>query len=255
MQFLFSIYDKLPDWAVGLFGLLSVCVQIYFIVDAVRKSRDIYWIWILFMLPIIGAIVYFFMFKWNGSSLEHALFRSGRDARHLDRLEAAVARIGNAANHEELGDELWRQKKYGRAEECYRAALAKDPTLRDSQVRLAYCLLEQKRPQDALPLFEKAIATDRTHDHEHLLWKSARCYVLVGRHAEARALYEEYTSRHSYAEPLVELAELCALQGDKDEAKRICEELIADVKLSPAYTRRKEGPFAGRAKRLLRSLR
>ena len=254
MDFFYSLVASLPSWLVSILTLLVFCVQIYLIVDSVRNSRGFFWIWILFVLPVIGSLIYWFTYKWDGSGLEHFFFRRGRDARHLEVLETAESRIGNAANHEELGDELWRQGKFQRAEECYRTALAKDPKLRDARSRLGYCLLEQNRPQEAWPLSESVIKEDAAYDHEHLLWQAARCMRKLGDFAKAREFYEQYTARHSYAEPQVELAEVCAELGDHAEARRLCEEVIAEVKLSAGYVRRKEGSFAGRAKRLLKLL-
>ena len=255
MALLFSLYEALPGWLVSILGFLVFCLQVYLIVDAIRNSRDFYWFWILFGLPFVGSLIYLFCFKWDGSRLEFWLFKSGRNARHLEQLESAVRRIGNAANHEELGDELWRQRKFARAEESYRTALAKDPGLLDSRARLGYCLLALNRPSEAWPELERVLLKNRGHDHEHLLCEAARCMRKLGDLANARKFYEEYEARHSYAEPRVELAEVCAELGDTDDARRICEEVIADVKDSPGYTRRNESPFAGRAKRLLRALK
>lgn len=254
MDFFYSLYEYLPSWLVTVLGFLVLGVQIYLIVDAVRNSRSFFWIWIIFGLPFIGCLIYWFTFKWDGSGLEHFLFRRGRDARHLEALETAASRIGNAANHEELGDELWRQGKFPRAEGCYRTALAKDPKLRDARARLGYCLLAQNRPQDAWPLIESVVKEDASYDHEHLLWQAARCMRKLGDFGKAREFYERYTARHSYAESQVELAEVCAELGDHAEARRLCEDVISEVKLGPSYVRRKEGPFAGRAKRLLKLL-
>lgn len=254
MNLFYSLYEYLPAWLVSILSLLVFIFQIYLIVDAVRNSRGFLWVWVIFVLPVIGCLIYWFTFKWDGSGLEHFLFRRGRDARHLNVLEAAASRIGNAANHEELGDELWRQGKSQRAEECYRTALAKDPKLRDARARLGYCLLAQNRPQDAWPLIESVVKEDAGYDHEHLLWQAARCMRKLGDFAKAREFYEQYTARHSYAEPHVELAEVCAELGDHAEARRLCEEVISEAKLSLTYVRRKEGPFAGRAKRLLKLL-
>ncbi len=254
MNFLFSLYRDLPSWLVSILGFLLLCLQIYLIVDAIRNDRGFFWVWIIFVLPLIGALVYLYYFKWDGSRLENFLFRSGRDARHLETLESAVRRIGNAANHEELGDELWRQRKFARAEESYRTALEKDATLRDARARRGYCLLALDRASEAWPLIEGVMKENRKHDHEHLLWQAARCQCRMGDLAAARALYEEYEARHSYAEPRVELAEVCAALGDTAEARRLCTEIIAEIKDSPGYSRRKESAFASRAKRLLKTL-
>jgi hypothetical protein len=251
---LYQFYYGLPGWLTAVLGLVFLAVQILLMIDCLRNQRDMYWLWILWVFPVFGALAYYFYFRWSGSSLEYFLFRRSRDASHLEQLRIAAEQIGNAGNHEELGDELWRQRKYTAAEPEYRKALAKDPTLLDSRARLGYCLLGQGKPNEARPFIESVLAEKRGHDHEHLLWQAARCQRALGDLSKARELYEEYLRRHSYFEPQVELAEMLAGIGEKDEAQRICKEVITDVRNSPSYIRRRQGQFAGKAKRLLRRI-
>jgi hypothetical protein len=235
-------------------GVLLLGLQIVLMIDCLRNQRDIYWLWILWVVPLLGAIIYWFYFHWSGSHLEHALFRRGNERRRIEELEAAATHVGNAANFEELGDALWRQKRFAEAERNYRAALTKDANLRDARARLGYCLTALGKPAEAWPLMESVINERRDHDHEHLLHQAARCRRNMGDLAGARAYYEEYLTRHSYFEPQVELAEVLIELGEKDEAARICQEVISDLKLSPPYVRRRQGRFAGRARRLLRRI-
>lgn len=252
---LYQFYDGLPGWAAALLGILFLALQVLLTIDCLRNQREIYWLWILWVFPLFGTLIYFFYFRWNGSSLEYFLFRRSRDLNHLERLRIAAEQIGNAANHEEFGAELWRQGKFPQAEAEYRAALAKDPKLPDSRARLGYCVLARGKAQESWPFIESVLTERRDHDHERLLWQAARCQRALGDLPKARALYEEYLCRHSYFEPQVELADVLASLGEKDEARRICKEVIADVRNSPAYVRRKQGQFAGKAKCILRRVR
>lgn len=254
LTYLYQVYHSLPGWLAAVLGILFLAFQVLLMIDCLRNQRDLFWLWILWVFPLIGALAYLFYFRWSGSSFEYYLFRRTRDVHHLERLRIASEEIGNAANHEEFGDELWRQRKFAQAETEYRTALSKDPTLLDSRARLAYCLLAQGKAKESWPLMETALAERRDHDHEHLLWQAARCQRALGDLSKARALYEEFLRRHSYFEPHVELAEVLASLGERDEARRICQELIADVRNSPAYVRRRQGQFAGKASRLLRRI-
>jgi hypothetical protein len=250
----YQLYEILPAWLVPVLGFVFLVVQVLLMIDCVRNQRDTYWLWLLWILPLIAAIAYLFYFKWPGSRMEYWLFRRGSEKRQLEQLEVAAAHVGNAANFEELGDALWRQKRFADAERNYRKAVAKDPKLRDARARLGYCLVALGKPAEAWPLIESVMSEHRGHDHEHLLREAARCRRALGDLPGARKLYEEYVARHSYFEPQVELAEVCAEMADQQEARRICEEVISDLKLSPAYVRRRQGQFAGRARRVLRRL-
>src|SRR5262245_50307559 len=172
---LFQLYAMLPGWLVSVLGFVFLGIQIYLMVDCLRNRRDFYWLWLLWVIPLIGAVAYWFYFKWPDSRLEYWLFRRGNWRRHLAELEAAATHVGNAANFEELGDELWRQKNFAAAEQNYRKALAKDPKLRDARARLGYCLVAQNRAADGWPYIEAVLAEKRDHDHEHLLREAARC--------------------------------------------------------------------------------
>lgn len=251
---LFYLYAHLPPWLVGVFGLAFLALQILLMIDCLRNQRDFYWLWLLWVFPFFGALAYCFYYLFPNSRLEYWLFRRGADRNQLGQLEAATIHIGNASNFEEFGDALWRQKRYPEAEKAYREAVRKDPKLRDARARLGYCLTALGRPAEALPLIESVIAEKRDHDHEHLLWEAARCQRALGDLAKARQLYEEYTARHSYFAAQVELAEVCAQWGDVAEARRLCEEVMTDLKHSPPYVRRRQGRYAGQARSLLRKL-
>ena len=178
----------------------------------------------------------------------------GAEKRRIEQLEATAGHIGNAVNFEELGDALWRQKRYADAERNYRLALGKDGKLRDARARLGYCLCALGKPAEGWAFIEPVLNENREHDHEHLLHYAGRCRRALGDLAGARKYYEEFLTRHSYFDAQLELAEVCAAQGDKGEAARICQEVMSDLKLSPPYVRRRKGHFAGKAKRLLRRI-
>ena len=231
-----------------------VCLQILCLIDCLRNQRDLHWLWLVWVVPVFGVIAYWYYFKWPGSQLEYALCRRGSEKRRIEQLEATAGNVGNAVNFEELGDAFWRQKQYARAEHNYRLALEKDAKLRDARARLGYCLCAQGKPADGWPLIEGVMKENREHDDEHLLHFAGRCRHALGDLAGARQYYEEFLTRHSYYDAQLELAEVCAAQGDKAEAKRLCEEIMSDLKLSPPYVRRRKGHFAGKAKRVLRRI-
>ena len=47
------------------FGIgLHVIVALFFAVHAVRTGREMYWLLLLFMFPMLGSVVYFFAVYW-----------------------------------------------------------------------------------------------------------------------------------------------------------------------------------------------
>ena len=53
-----------------ILGGLHVFVALFFAVHAVRRGRELYWLLILFMFPMLGSVVYFFAIYLPESRLE-----------------------------------------------------------------------------------------------------------------------------------------------------------------------------------------
>ena len=46
-------------WAYPILSFMLMAVNLYFIVHAIKTGRPYYWIWIIFVMPVLGAAAYF----------------------------------------------------------------------------------------------------------------------------------------------------------------------------------------------------
>ena len=77
--------------------------------------------------------------------------------RRIKELKAQIHHLDKAHHHSELGDIYFQQGKLKEAEQCYRAAIERDPTDDDFHAHLGQCLLRQGRAEEAVPLLERIV--------------------------------------------------------------------------------------------------
>ena len=146
------------------------------------------------------------------------------------------------------------QGKLDQAEASYRAAIERDPGDIDIRAHFGQCLLRQKRPAEARPLLEGVCAENPKHDYGYSLMALAETLAALGETDAAIGVLQRVTENHSYARALVQLAELYAAQGRNDDARKLAQEVLSDVNHVPAFQRKRERAWFGRAKKLLRRL-
>lgn len=139
------------------FVVLLYAFAIFFAVHAVRSGRPMYWLFILFVFPGLGSLVYF---------LTQVLpeLRHSRGAR---RAAGAVVRLVDP------------DREMREAQEAFE----RTPTV-DHRFRLAQALLAAGREDEALSHFEACVAGPYARDIK-LRRGLARAQLVTGRHAAA----------------------------------------------------------------------
>ena len=46
-------------WAYPFLSFVLMGVNLFFIVHAIKTGRPYYWVWIIFVMPVVGALAYF----------------------------------------------------------------------------------------------------------------------------------------------------------------------------------------------------
>jgi hypothetical protein len=117
---------------VPIFGIgLSTIVAVFFAVHAIKNNQDRYWIYLLFMFPIVGCIAYFLICYLP--TLRHT--RAGFQIE--SRLRKAIEpkrELREAQNQYDLSQTV------------------------DAQVRLAKALVDNNRAHDALTYYQQALS-------------------------------------------------------------------------------------------------
>lgn len=232
-----------------IFGIgLHILAAIFFGIHAVRTQQPLYWLFILFLFPGLGSLVYGIAI-WLPEMRSHRgvrragakvkqLLDPGRELREATEANEVSPSVGNQLR---LGEALLEAGRPGEAVTHYQLALqglyAGDP---DIQSRLAKALLESGRAADARDLLDRVIK-------EHPNFKSPPAHLVYARAVAAcndrdKAI-EEFDVLAKYYPGLEARARFAALLlewGDKERAQRLAAESLRDSQRLPAHTRSNE---------------
>lgn len=235
-----------------LFGIgLHVVVAVLFAIHAVRTNQPLYWLFILFLFPLLGSLVYGIAI-WLPEMRQHRgvrkvgskvrqLFdptRELREATHATELAPTVA------NQLRLANALLEAGRAGEAVPHYQRALsglyAGDA---DIQAHLARALLDSGRPAEARDLLDRLIAAqpDFKSPTAHLTY--ARAVAACGERDKAREEFEVLVGYYPGLEARARYATLLHEWGDAERARTLAAEALRDAQRLPAHTRESESEW------------
>jgi tetratricopeptide (TPR) repeat protein len=224
------------------------------LVDAIRRKE---WIWVLFLIvfPGFSALWYFFFVYRDSPSATRGFELPGaHDRKRIKELQAQIHHLDKPHHYSQLGDLYFQQGKLAQADDCYRAALERDPQDIDTRAHFGQCLLRQNKPCDARPLLEGVVAENPKHDYGHSLMALAETLGALGETDAAIATWRRVTDNHSYPRARVQLAQLLADKGERDLARAELREVLADDPHAPAFQRKRDRVWIRKARNLARQL-
>jgi hypothetical protein len=246
-----GLFYLLSSGRLGMMALPIIAFSVWMLVDCANNRREFYWYWIILGFWGIGALMYFFTFKWNDISRGSIAFSWWRNRREADEVRARVRHLDNAACYEDLGDSHWRLKQCAEAEAAYRKALEREPASLDIRAKLAQLLISLNRPIEAWPFIEDVLRKQRDYDTDEILRQAAQCKAALGDSEQAEAYYLEFLDKHSYFEAQIEYGEFLLVKGNVERGREQLEEVVLDIKTSPRYVRRRKWRESWRARWLL----
>jgi len=235
---------------------LHVVIALFFAIHAVRTGQDKYWLWLLFVFPGIGSLVY-------GLAIWLPDARHSRQGRQVLRgvqnlidptreLRAAQDAIDIAAtpdNQIRLASALL---DAGRASESvvqYQAAMkgihARDPLLR---VRLAHALVEAGKPGDARVELEALIVENPTFKSAEGHLTYARALAALGERDKAREEYEVLVGYYAGLEARARYAMELLAWNDRDRAASLVDEGLKLAARMPRHARDMNAPWLAQLK-------
>ena len=249
-----SLFSQISD--VGnitsiLLWLAVTGFQIWMLIDAVRRRE---WVWAVFILlfSVITAVLYFFLVYRAAVPATRGFELPGaHDRRRIKELQAQIHHLDKAHHHSQLGDIYFQQGKLDKAEACYRAALQRDGEDPDTRAHLGQCLLRLKRPAEARQLLEGVVKENPKHDYGHTLMALAEACSALGETSIAFQLWKQVAENHSYPRAKVQLAELYISRNEQDLARVELQDVISDDTHAPAFQRKRDRYWIGRANRLM----
>jgi hypothetical protein len=230
---------------------LHVLIALFFAVHVVRTGREVYWLFILFMFPLLGSIVYFVAVYLPDSRIERgvrrvatAAVRSLDPGRELREARAAFELTPTAQNQMRLADALLAAGEPAEATAQYEACL-QGPFARDPEVRFgaARAYLQNGAAAQALSLIEPLQAEQRDFKPEAVALLLAQSYAELGRHSDAQRIYRDAVDRFGSIEVRVAYALWALRAGEPQTAREQQQQIEAAAKHWPRHTRELNAPL------------
>ena len=240
----------------GFFSYLfpwGIILQAIALVHFIRRRPDTIWIYIIFFLGPLGALVYIFMEVLPDLGLLRQSFDSFGRRKRIRHLEAVVLENPAAGNYEELADLLLDERKFARARECYDKAITSrgDP---DPIYRRGIAEMELGDFPAAVADLEDVTARDDKYDFNRAIALLAHAYANSGQPDKADALFRTATERSTLSETYLNYATFLASQKRNLEARDWAQRLLARKSTIPRYLQRRERPWFRKASALLKRL-
>lgn len=218
----------------AIFGIgIHILIAIFFAVHAIRTGRELYWVVILFMFPLLGSVVYFFV----------AFLPAMRDNRGMRKATAAVARTldpgralrearqafdmtPTAQNQMRLANALFEAGQLEEAVRHYDACLS-GPFANDAEINLgaAQAKLAFGQVQQAVDILTALRSRSPTFRPEQAGLLLAKAHAAAGRHAEAGQEFADVVQRFGSVEARAEYALWAISQQRRDIADHEVREL------------------------------
>jgi hypothetical protein len=235
-------------------------IDVTLIIHAAKTGRFSPWAYLILLLPGVGALAYILVEllpEWFGSvqgqKTRQRVVNTLDPEKQYRRLADDLAITDTIANRVDLAEECLLLGKFEEALAHYENALLRplgdEPTYALGKARAEFGL---KRPQDAVATLDQLRA--RWPDYQsadgHLLY--ARALEESGRAAEALDEYRALVDYYPGAEARVRLAMLLQRTGRADEAKRLCADVLTQMRRAPKYVRKVQAEWIATAERMLR---
>ena len=231
----------MPFLGVGL----HVIVAIFFAIHAVRTGRELYWLFILFMFPLFGSVVYFAVVFLPDTRLQRGARKAGAmlqktidPGRDLRAAQTAFDLTPTAHNQMVLAAALLDAGKVTEAVAQFDACL-RGPFAADNEINLgaARAKLANGQPQAAIALLEPLQARHPRFRPEQASLLLARAYDAAGMRTEAGALFDATVQRFGSLEARAELFIWAVANGETALAQREGAELAHARKHMTRHTR------------------
>ena len=244
-----------------LFFILSIAVQVAFIVHVIKTGRNTLWIWVL-VLPVLavpGMIAYLVveiipdLLKSRTAQRTARGFKKAMDPEgDLRRYENEARIAGNVASRQRYADELARHGRHDEAIEQYRSALTglyeHDPNLMLGIARAQFAKGDATAARQTLDELIRLNPDFRSPDG-HLLY--ARALESEGNMQKALEEYKVLATSYPGAEAAVRYAQLLQSQGRNAEAQKVARDLLEQARIAPAHYRKAQRSWLDAAQRLV----
>jgi hypothetical protein len=245
-------------FGIGLHVIIAIC----FAVHAVRSRQGLYWLFILFVFPMLGSVVYLFAVylpslrqSRGARAATQAITQFVDPNRALREARAEFDRSPTVQHRMRLGEALLEAGNASEALEHYQAAangpFANDPVLLLGLGRAQFAMGNYTAADATLSNLFAANPQARNQGGPALLY--ARTHAALGE-PDARAAFEQALTCASDVAPRCLFADWLAAQPDAADRRRaddLYTEIVHDAKHWPRHAREHNREWLQRAQAAL----
>ncbi len=226
-----------------ILGMIHIAVALLFAVHALRTGREMYWLFILFMFPLLGSIVYavvIWLPEMRHSIGTRRVVRRVRETldpgRELRQAQDDFDLTPTVQNRLRLADALAANGSHAEAaqlySECLKGLYRNDA---DIEIRYSRALLECGKPDVARGVLEMLIAREPElrSPEGHLLY--ARAVTACGSRDQARHEFDTLIGYSASLEARARYADALAQWGETDAARALADEALKHVDRMPKH--------------------
>jgi hypothetical protein len=231
------------------------------ILHAVRTGRVWPWLWVILMLPGIGALAYIamelapeFMGSRQAQRAQGQLARAVDPKRRYRELADNLAISDTIVNRVALARECLELEKYNEALTILTGVVE------HSQGDEPSFFIDKARAEFGLAKYGEALATldevkrrwpDYQSNDGRLLY--ARTLEELGRDDEAEQEYRALAGSYPGVEPRVRLARALQRRGQVEEARTLAQNVVTELRRSPKHVVKAQGEWLKLAEGIARS--
>jgi len=226
--------------------------SIWMVFDAIRRSAELYWYFIILLVPF-GAFIYFFAVKLHDFDLRRVT--AGRSSSQpLSVLRQRATHAPSPANQMALADALCQTETFREAAQLYQTVLDDDPKNKAALLGLARSSVGQGRMGDAVESFERLLELDRAYanysaalEYAEALWQDGRKQDTVELLEAVAQLTDRPNHKLAHAHYLIRM-------GRPEDAHAIVDDVLQRHESAPPAQRKRNEKWAERARALLAEL-
>lgn len=243
------------------YATIMFLVNAGLIFHALRTGRFWPWFWVILMLPGLGALAYVvmelapeFMGSRQGQRAQSQLSRAVDPKRRYRELADNLAISDTIGNRVALARECLELEKYDEALTILSGVVT------HPQGDEPGFFVDKARAEAGLRKYAEALAT---LDELKRRWPSyqssegqllyARLLEALGRDDEAETEYRALAPSYPGVEPRVRLAQTLLRRGQRDEAKTLAQNVVTELRRSPAHVARAQSEWLKAAEQIARS--
>lgn len=247
----------------SFFGIgIHVIIAVFFAIHAIRNGRPFFWLWILFVFPFLGSVVYFFAEYLPSSRMPYQANAVGRKMLHvlqpnraLNQLKSQYETVPSIENAVHYADALTSTGKASEAisilQQKMNSLCENDPAFLE---KLAVAYLQDQQSEKVLEVTTKIKNIDPEFKKEDMALLRALSFHQLNQEDQARQEFHIAT-RSKNINILSEYG-FWAIQTNQPElARKIREEMQKSWQIWSKYTRKMYKPIFKQYDKALKDLK